>query len=171
MKLINNNKFILIACSCFFISLSHSVWAQNPDNLPIQIEADQLDSQDALGITSYQGNVIISQGSTVLKGDKVDILHPNRQLDTMTITGSPALFQLNDINKQTHITGRAQTIIYHTQQGEVQLIGDAYLEQQNTHTIQGPKLVYDMNNQTLNAGSSDQQTGRVIMTLTPQRAD
>ncbi|WP_052501404.1 lipopolysaccharide transport periplasmic protein LptA [Thiomicrospira microaerophila] len=171
MRFTNTNKLALIVYSCFFTSLSPSVWAQKPDVHPIQVEADQLDSQDATGITRYTGNVIISQGETQLRGDQVEIQHPNRQLHTMTITGSPALFKFHNPSQQTHITGHAQTIIYHTQQGQVQLIGEAYLEQENTHTIQGPKLVYDINNQTLNAGSTDQQTGRVIMTLTPQSDD
>jgi lipopolysaccharide export system protein LptA len=173
MSLIKSTPFSLILTACL-LGFYHQAWSTNPENPanePIQIEADSLDAQDARGITRYLGNVLVTQGHTQLSGDQVDINHPNRQLQTLTSVGQPARFQHLDPVEQTLIKGHANTIIYYAQQRKIHLIGDAYLEQENTHKIQGPTLIYDMENQTLNAGSTEQQTGRIKMTLTPQSAD
>jgi len=171
MTLNKTSRRVLVISSFILAGLSNQAWSENPENLPIQIEANQLESQDVSGITLYIGDVIVTQGETRLTGDQVEIHHPNRQLNSMTATGAPAHFKHFNELENTTIIGHAQTIIYFAQQRKVHLIGHAYLEQQNTHIIQGPKLIYDMENQTLNAGSTDQQTGRVTMTLTPQSDD
>jgi len=173
MRLIKSTSFSLLL-TAYLIGFYHQAWSNNTEqsaNEPIQIEADSLDAQDAKGMTRYEGNVQVTQGYTQLSGDQVDIHHPNRQLQTLTSVGQPARFQHLDPVEQTRIKGHASTIIYYVQQRKVHLIGNAYLEQENAHTIQGPTLIYDMENQTLNAGSNEQQTGRVKMTLTPQSAD
>lgn len=156
------------------VSLSYQAWSEtleNPMNQPIQIEADSLDAQDAKGITLYKGNVHVTQGDTQLSGDQVEIFHPDRQLHTLTTVGQPAHFRHVEPSQHAHIKGHASTIIYYAQQRKVHFIGEAYLEQEQAHIIQGPVLIYDMENQTLSAGSTEQQTGRVKMTLTPQSAE
>ncbi|UQB42921.1 lipopolysaccharide transport periplasmic protein LptA [Thiomicrospira microaerophila] len=137
--------------------------------MPIQIEADKLDIQDTKGITHYSGNVIVSQGETKILGEQVKISHPNRTLLNLTATGAPAKFHHFDAEQQLQIHGQANTIIYFAQEREIHLIGNAYLTQQDSHTIQGPSLIYDMNELTLQAGSNEAYTGRVIMTFEPQK--
>lgn len=165
-------NLIILKASLFivaFLGLPNQAWSEQ--NQPIQIEADQLDSQDAKGVTRYTGHVVITQGETIITGDQVELIHPERQLNTLTASGDPATFTHYDPLQQTKINGHAQTIIYYAKERKIHLIGHAFLAQHDTHKIQGPRLVYDLNSQTLQAGSTDQQTGRVRMTIEPQQQE
>lgn len=155
----------------FLISLSLSSWGQTQTSdettLPIDIEANKLDAQDQQGLTIYSGQVVATQGSLTLTGDRLEIEHPDRQVQKITTTGNPATFKRFLAEENAWIKGKADTIIYLNQTRQVELIGQAYLEQEGTHKIEGPKLVYDMNAQTLNAGQTEKEAGRIKMTITP----
>lgn len=157
------------------ISLSFNSWAQTQSadetRLPIDIEANQLDAQDQAGLTLYKGNVIAIQGSLTLEGDQLEILHPERQIQRIVTTGKPAKFKRFLTEENAWINGQAHTIIYFTETRRIELIGQAYLEQEATHKIEGPRLIYDMNAQTLNAGQTDEEPGRIKMTITPRTED
>lgn len=166
------NRAIHTTAVFFVIGLSFSSWAQtqatNETSLPIDIEANALDAQDQQGLTIYSGQVIATQGSLTLTGERLEIQHPDRQVQKITTTGSPATFKRFLAEENAWIKGQADTIIYLTQTRQVELIGQAYLEQEGTHKIEGPKLVYDMNAQTLNAGRTENEPGRIKMTITPK---
>ncbi|HEY9018035.1 lipopolysaccharide transport periplasmic protein LptA [Thiomicrospira sp.] len=155
----------------FLIGLSFSAWSQttvdDETKLPIDIEANSLDAQDQQGLTVYSGQVIATQGSLTLTGDQLEIQHPDRQVQKITTTGKPATFKRFLSEQNAWINGKADTIIYLTETRQIELIGQAYLEQEGTHKIEGPKLIYDMQAQTLNAGQTDNESGRIKMTITP----
>lgn len=160
-----------LAAFAALMSFQYQAWSNQPadeSKLPIQIEANQLEAQDQSGITIYSGDVVANQGSMTLKGDRIEIQHPERQLQIITANGQPATFRRFEPQEQAWINGRADTIIYYAQERKVHLIGKAYLEQEGAHDIQGPKLIYDLDALTLNAGSTEQETGRIIMTITPK---
>lgn len=168
-----NPKIKLLSIAVFLMFAHHQAWSQtivqdDESQLPIEIEADQLQAEDQTGTTIYEGNVIATQGSMTLKGDKMVIIHPERQLERLTTTGQPAYFERYLIEQESWVKGHAQTLIYHAESRRVELIGSAYLEQENQHQIEGDKLVYDLENQTLNA-SSEQESSRIKMTITPQQ--
>lgn len=155
----------------FWIALSFSAWSQttvdDETKLPIDIEANTLNAQDQHGLTVYSGQVIATQGSLTLTGDQLEIQHPNRQVQKITTTGQPATFKRFLSEQNAWIKGKADTIIYLTEVRKIELIGQAYLEQEGTHKIEGPKLIYDMRAQTLNAGQTESESGRIKMTITP----
>lgn len=151
---------------------SHQAWSneatQDETKLPINIEADRLDAQDQAGISIYHGNVIATQGSLTLKGEQLKIEHPQRQVQRVTVIGKPATFRRFNVEEQTWISGQADSLIYYANQKQVELIGNAQLEQEGTHSIQGPKLQYDLEQQTIQAGGTTEQPGRVSVTITPK---
>jgi lipopolysaccharide export system protein LptA len=153
--------------SISLLTLTQAVWAQN-SNETITIEADSLVAQEQQGLSLYQGAVLATQGSLTLQGDQLEITHPNQQLERLHMSGKPAQFKRYLQQQQAWVSGHADTIIYHAQSKQVELIGHAYIEQQGAHTISGPTLYYDLNKETLQANGSADQPGRVSVTITPQ---
>lgn len=165
-----NLKLIMFVSLLF--TTANQAWSQfastDDAQQPIEIEADRLSSQEQQGLTVYQGNVIIKQGTLTLKGDQVEVFHPQNKLDKIISTGEPAYFERYLHEQQSWIKGHANTLIYYAEPRKVELIGSAFIEQENTHQIQGDKLTYDLEKQTLNA-TSEHQDNRIKMTLTPQQ--
>jgi len=138
---------------------------------PINIQADSLNTSEREGKSIYNGNVIVTQGSLTLKGDKIEVLHPKGSLSKAITTGQPATFKRYNTEEKSWVKGKASTIEYNTQSKTVLLIGNAEVEQPGKHLITGPKLFYDMQKQTLSAESTPQEKKRVSVTFTPDNSD
>ncbi len=160
----------LLACLSSFLLASNVALAQaaTPDEQqPVHISANSLDAQEKKGISIYKGNVIVTQGSLTLKGDKILVKHPNNQLQTVKSTGQPASFKRFSQTDQSWLKGKANMIDYDALNKTVLLVGNAQVEQPGQHIIKGPKLFYDMINKTLKAQGTEQEKGRVSVTFNP----
>jgi len=158
--------------SLIFISSFSVAENKKPSKIPdeqqsVNISADSLKSSEKEGKSVYKGNVVVTQGSLTLKGDIINITHPNNQLTEVIATGKPANFKRFSQAEQAWLTGKANRIEYHTQNRTVLLIGDAQVEQPGKHIITGPKLFYDIANQTLQAQSTKTEKKRISVTFNP----
>ena len=137
------------------------------DEQPVNITASSLEASEKTGKSTYKGNVIITQGSLTLKGEIVDITHPNNQLTTVITNGNPATFKRYSQIDQAWLKGKAQKIEYNALDKTVLLIGDAMVEQPGQHVITGPSLFYNIDKQTLQAQSTKTENKRISVTLNP----
>jgi len=138
------------------------------ENLPIEIKADSLIAQDSIGESTYQGNVIITQGKTEIIGETVTIFHPNRQVDRAIILGKPATFKKFNDDDQTWVNGQADKITYHTIDKIVILEGDAQINQAVKNSISGPEIIYNLTDKTLSAKGTETDKKRITVTFQPE---
>ncbi len=136
---------------------------------PINVQADQLDIDDNLHISTYQGNVEMHQGSLYIKADTIvfqfddknDLLH-------LEIKGSPAtLNQLNDKNEV--VSGSAKHIIYTDKLLLLKLNGDAQLKT-NGDSIESEWITLNTQTDALKAGNT-KGDNRVRMLIQPKNSD
>lgn len=151
--------------------LPASAGAATPDEQqPIHITADALDIQDTQGVSVYTGRVEVVQGSLTLWGDKMTILHPKREVQTIKVVGNPARFKRFDPVEQSWVKGEAKQIDYTASARTVLLSGDALVEQPGKNKISGPELFYDLQNKTLQAQSTPEHQKRISVTILPDNA-
>lgn len=161
----------------FVVFFSSSNYAENTaekvadDQQPIKIQSDQLKASEKAGQSTYMGNVEIDQGSLKLNGDKLEVAHPNGSLDVAIITGKPAKFKRFNTQEQSWVHGEATTIEYSTKDKTVLFLGNARIEQPGKQLISGPKLLYDIDKQTLQAESTPEDNKRISVTFTPANAN
>ncbi len=136
--------------------------------LPVEVTADKLVSQEQKGESVYTGNVIITQGTTVIKGDKVTLHHPDRKLAKAIVIGQPATFKRFLPEEQKWVNGHADQITYDTEQKTVLLEGDAYVNQEGQNSISGPKIYYDLTKKTLSAYGDRDEKQRVKVIFQPE---
>lgn len=158
--------FMLINLTCLsFIGLAQAA----DEDLPVNITSDTLLSQEKAGKSTYKGNVIVTQGSMTLKGDVINVNHPDGKLILVIATGKQANFKRFNKTDQAWLKGKADRIEYHAANKTVLLIGNAQAEQLGKHIITGPKLFYDMDKQTLEAQSTETEKQRISVTFTPAK--
>lgn len=138
------------------------------EELPIEIKADSLIAQDAIGESTYKGNVIITQGMTKIIGETVTIFHPNRQVNKAIILGTPATFKKFNEEDQTWVNGQAKKITYHTQDKIVLLEGDAHINHAGKNSISGPEIIYNLTDKTLSAKGTEANKKRITVTFQPE---
>ena len=116
--------------------LSPASGAQALSQQPIYIESDSATLDDQTGLAVYRGNVVITQGDTVITGDVVKVFAPQRNIEWLTAEGNPATLLTYDEQGQEnrahaeHMEYRPQeelTILSrhaHVWQGEDEIRGD-----------------------------------------------
>ena len=136
---------------------------------PIKIEADQLDVDDARGVSVYRGKVKFTQGTLELTADEVTLsATTDRALDKATARGKPATFtQQIDINGGI-VTGRAERIEYNAKAEQMTLEGSAHLLYCGDE-FQGSRIEYFVRQDLVKASKSGADTGRVQVILQPRK--
>lgn len=153
---------------------SHQAWCAEPskpdEKQPVQIEADQAETDLGKYTALYSGQVKISQGSLLITGDRAEASFPNSQLSSVVIHGQPATIQKFLTDRQDWFRGQAQHITY-----EDPLIifnGQGKVKLDSGDEVIGDWIEFNTQTQQVQAkgatGSQGQPQGRVQVTLQPQ---
>lgn len=130
---------------------------------PINVSADKARKNSHQGLTTYMGEVVITQGSIRITGDEVTIYDSNGQVSKMIAKGQRAEFRQRPQLNGPETIAKASTIEYNVADETLLLLDNAKLEQGGDTTTSN-KIAYDMKSTIVNAGDDN---GRVIMTLQP----
>jgi len=135
-------------------------------NQPMNIEADRANIDDKRGISVYQGNVKITQGSLLLTADELTVTTRNGDIINAVATGQPATYRQQPDNKPQAIDAEALRIEYLADQQKVILLQKAKV-QQGGDTFLSDRIHYDIAQDKVNAG--DGSSGdRVRITIQPK---
>jgi lipopolysaccharide export system protein LptA len=125
--------------------------------------------QNADGIAkraTYQGNVVIQQGSLKVSSDELEIDASKGEGNEIFIaTGNPAKYSQKQEDGSI-VTAKADKIEYHRQTRSLSLEGNAEIKQ-NSSSVQGESITFNMELEQIIAQGSDQESGRVITTFQP----
>lgn len=153
--------------------LSSSVLALASDReQPIQIEANQATINNTEGTATYQGNVIVTQGSIHITAETVIINYSQEQNITNVIArGNPVNFQQR-LDQGDNIKAKAKEMEYNATKNSLHLRTAAELRKErngeDTYISQAPNITYDTQKGIISADKGDSKQGRIIMTLKPQ---
>jgi lipopolysaccharide export system protein LptA len=142
-------------------------------NQPIHVvHAESFDGYNQPNtISTFKGNVLITQGTMKLSGDvaKIYTAKEDTSVDHILVTGTPQkrphIEQLDDNGNL--MTGSADQLYYDNINGIAILTGDAYVHQQNKGDAHGAKLTY--NTQTSYMVGESGGGGQVTMTFLPKQ--
>jgi len=154
----------------------HSIALEEDRSQPIEVSANQATLDDKKNLAIYEGNVVLTQGSLIIKADKITIkAAKNGQVNEVIATGNLAEFTQTPEPNKDPIVAKAEHITYSVAQEKIVLTRSASVVQ-NKNLFQGNVITYDIKQQKLSAsGPSETQTegqptGRVKMTLPPPLA-
>ena len=133
----------LAFCVCCFTSL-HALAESADRNQPIELEADKVTVNDAKKISTYSGNVILTQGSLVIHADKLIVHEDEQGFQHSTSTGNPSTFKQKREGKNEYMEGSAQRIEYDGRMDKVQLYTRASVKR-GEDIVHGDYISYDAN--------------------------
>lgn len=130
---------------CILALVSTTAIAEKADrNKPIEIEADTVTSNDAKKVTVYTGNVVITQGTLVIKGDKVVMREDELGFQHGSSYGNPTTFKQKREGKDEYMEGSAMRIEYDGRMDKVQLYTKAWVKR-GQDIVHGDYIMYDGN--------------------------
>jgi lipopolysaccharide export system protein LptA len=136
---------------------------------PIELEADSVDIDEASGVSVYQGNVIVTQGSLKLWADRMWIYRKNGVTEKIVTKGNPTRFRQLMDDSQEETRGRAKQAEFFVQKDEIHLIDEAVLEQKQDK-FRSDRIIYLRNKSLVKAGASAKGTQRVRVTIEPEQS-
>lgn len=171
MFLIPNFKtlpaWLLIFC-VLVLAIYSSAYAIEPGSMePIEIESDQATLDDLKGISTYSGNVIISQGLSKLQADSIIVNSLDRKITTIIAKGTPAHFSQQATSETTNIHGYGREITYSTSTQTLTFTGEAKLIQAE-NSFSGDVIEYDVTKKAIKAKGDETAGSRVKIQYYPE---
>jgi lipopolysaccharide export system protein LptA len=131
--------------SCLFILFATHAFAEKADKeKPIEIEADTVTVNDAKKVSIYTGNVIVTQGTLLIKADKLVVREDESGFQHSSSYGTPTTFKQKRESKDEYMEGAAQRIEYDGRMDKVQLYTKAWVKK-GEDIVHGDYIMYDAN--------------------------
>ncbi|MDM8569974.1 lipopolysaccharide transport periplasmic protein LptA [Thiotrichales bacterium HSG1] len=162
------NKILLIALLLTY----NNIYALSTDReQPILIEADQATIDNVGGIATYEGNVVVTQGSIRIDADKITLNYTLKQtIEKIVATGNLASFKQH-LDSDEDINAKAKQMEYNAIKDILHLVDKAELRKQKNgkdiYTSNAPRITYDTKKGFTKADGGD-GNGRIKISIEPQ---
>lgn len=143
---------------------------------PTNIEADKLQYDDAKQLTIFTGNVVLTKGTIVIRGDRLVLQQFPEGAQHAVATGKRASFRQKREGMEQIINGFANQIEYDSRTETLKLTGDGLVKRLECEVaideITGGVIVYNAQTEqfTVDGKAPGDSSGRVRIIIQP-RAD
>ena len=169
---------------CFFLPLAFSLllwapasFAERADrDKPVHLEADQVVIDDARQVSTFTGNVKLSQGTMLMSGDKILVVQDKQGFKLGTAFGHTASFRQKREGLDEYVEGYGERIEYDTRAETVDFFGQARLKRK-LDEVRGEHITYNAKTEIFQvnsgggAGSKSAPPQRVHAILQPKHKE
>ena len=164
----------LLAAALLVAAPAHAEKADR--NKPIHLEADRVTVDDAKQISTFTGNVILTQGTMVLRGDRMEVRQDRDGFRQGVVWGNLAYFRQKREGYDELIEGWSERIEYDSRADKLQMFNRAMLKR-GQDEVRGNYISYDANSEFFQvvgggtksaSGSSGDGRVRAIMQPKPK---
>lgn len=147
--------------------LATSGHAEHADrDKPMHLEANRVSIDDANQISTFEGNVQITQGTMIIRGDKIVVTQDKDGFTRSAATGQPASFRQKREGLDEYAEGFGETILYDARSETMDLYGKARVKREQDE-ISGEHISYNSRSEVFQvrgaqgkqAGAADSSTG------------
>jgi lipopolysaccharide export system protein LptA len=161
-----SKRNLLILAVLLLVSLPARALEGDQDQ-PMQLEADSLSIDESSGVSLYEGNVAITQGSMKLWADRLWVHRHQGKTEKIVSEGDPVRFsQLLEVGGE-EVRGQARRMDILIERDEMLLIDDALLEQ-GGNSFRNDRIIYNRVSAQVKAGGSAQGKQRVQVVIEPK---
>jgi len=147
--------------------------SDNPDRKqPVNIEADRGSFDDRNKVQTFEGNVVLTQGSLVIRGDKLVVTQDAdgfQQGIATAVAPRRATFQQKQADSNEIIDGEADRIEYDSRTEKAKLFTRARVTKSSGDEVRGHYIEYDALTENYFVKSEDK--GRVKVVIQPKNND
>jgi lipopolysaccharide export system protein LptA len=142
-----------------FISLhTPACFAERADSdQPLHLESDQVLIDNAKKISTFTGNVQLTQGTMFIRGDKIVVTQDKDGFKRGTIYGKTASFRQKRQGMNEYVEGNGERIEYDTRSEAVDLYGQAHVKR-GLDDVRGEHITYNIRTELFQVNSGDKGT-------------
>jgi len=141
---------------------------------PTNIEADRLQYDDTTQTTVFTGNVLLTKGTIVIRGDRLVLRQFAEGQQTAVATGRRASFRQKRDGMEQIINGLANDIEYDSRSETLKLTGDGLIKRLECDVvideITGGVIIYNAQSEqfTVDGKAPGETSGRVRIIIQPR---
>jgi len=142
----------------------------------VQIMSDKGTVDDSKRISTFNGKVLLTQGTLTIRSDKLVVSEDENGYFHGTATGHPASFGQKQEGIDKYVTGYGDRIEYNAQKETVNIYGNARIKSQQDEVI-GDHIFYSSKSEIYKVDSnsrkpsSDSDTSQVHVIIQPKNSD
>ena len=122
---------------------SGSVFAEKADrDKPVHLEADRATVQDANKLATFTGNVVLTQGTLIIRSDKMTVKEDANGFQHAVAYGNLATFRQKRDGRDEYVEGWSERMEYDGKADKVQLFKKARLRR-GQDEVYGDYISYD----------------------------
>ena len=141
---------------------------------PVNVESDRVTVDDAKQLTLFEGRVVLTQGTMVIRGDRMEVRQDKEGFKHGTVWGKQAYFRQKRDGTNELIEGWGERIEYDSRADKVQLFTRAAMKK-GDDDVAGDYISYDANTEFFQvigggakAATANNPEGRVRTVLQPK---
>ena len=166
----------LLLCAACALAAGAASAEKADSKKPMNIEADALRYDDLKQISVFSGNVVLTRGTIIIKGARIEVRQDPQGYQFGVVTAEPgkrAYFKQKRDEGDEYIEGESETIEYDGRADLFKLIKDARLRRlrgtQVADVVTGDVIQYNSLTDIFTVDGNPQKGGeRVRATLTPR---
>lgn len=163
---------------CLAATVSAPGLAERADrSKPMHLEADRVTVDDAKQIATFVGNVVLTQGTLVMRGDRMEVRQDKDGFRQGTMWGNLAYFRQKRDGMDEYVEGWAERVEYDGRAERVQMHNRALLKR-GQDEVRGSYILYDSNTGFFQVDGSGTKSaagksgdGRVRVIIHPKSKD
>jgi len=129
---------------------------------PINLEADRMEVDDAKKVVTLTGNVVVTQGTMIMRSDRMVITQDAGGFNKGVAYGNPATFRQKREGFDEYIDGQAQRMEYDGRNEKLELFDKAVVKK-GPEEVRGNYIAYDSRTEFYQAfGGGKDASGREI---------
>ena len=139
---------------------------------PIEIEANRMSADDARRMNVFEGNVIVTRGTLVIRADRIVVRQDAEGNQYATATGNPVRFRQRQDPKPPEkegvwMDGEAKRIEVDDHAGKIELFEDARVNRGGDE-VKGAYILVDQRSDFFTVTPGKGTDGRVRATIQPK---
>ena len=166
-----------VAAVVLLLAISAVAHAERTDrDKPVNIEADRMLADDQKQTAVFEGRVVLTQGTFVLRADKLTVRQDTQGFQTGVAVGAPATFRQKRDGVDEWIDGEASRIEYDGKSERVELFEKARVSRDKDE-VRGNYISYDSRTEVFRVQPSKDAAGppgredRVRAVIQPKKKD
>lgn len=158
------NKLLFATCLLPVLMLlgASACFAERADrSKPMHLEADQVIMDDAQHISTFIGNVRLSQGTMLISGDKIVVVEDKDGFKHATAYGNTAEFRQKREGLDGYVEGYGNRIDYDARAGTLNFQENARLKR-DLDEVTGDNITYNVKTEIfrVNSGNANQENDK-----------
>ena len=129
---------------------------------PVNIESDRMNADDARKTAVFDGRVVLTQGTLVIRADKITVSQDRDGFQTGIAIGKPATFRQKRDGSNEYVDAEAERIEYDARADRVEFFERARMRRDGGDDVRGNYISYDAKTEHFTVNSRRDAAGREV---------